>query len=163
VSISHQWLLAIIFYDPETGLWTWKKTRGQRVQEGCPAGSVSLKTGYRCIKISGKKFRSSRLAWFYMTGGWPARDVDHRDLIKSNDRWSNLRLATEGENRANTRAGRNNTSGFKGVSRRGQAFAAQIRVDGHLRHLGYFKTGEAASAAYLNAAKLAFGEFARTA
>ena len=43
---------------------------------------------------------------------------------------------------------------------RKQNWVAQIRYKGHLSHLGYFKTPEAAAKAYDIAAVRLFGEFA---
>ena len=40
-------------------------------------------------------------------------------------------------------------------------WAACIRLDGRLRHLGYFDTPEEASAAYQQAAERLFGDFKR--
>ena len=47
-----------------------------------------------------------------MTGEWPSLEVDHKDRDKSNDRWSNLRLATEEEQHANVYRGAQSNNGF---------------------------------------------------
>lgn len=91
--------------------------------------------------------------------------VDRTDHVNGDgldNRRSNLRRATHGQNMANKVRYRNNTSGFKGVSRRqnGRWFA-QIQCQGNHRHLGYFATAEEAARAYDAAAVEAFGEFAR--
>lgn len=89
-------------------------------------------------------------------------EVDHRNLDTLDNRKENLRLATRQQNAANRRRQINNTSGFKGVSlfRRDNNFKAQIKVDGHKMHIGYFDTPEAAAHAYDAAALRYFGEFA---
>lgn len=43
------------------------------------------------------------------------KQVDHRDRDKYNNQRSNLRVATNGLNRANSDLNSNNKSGFKGV------------------------------------------------
>ena len=98
-----------------------------------------------------------------MTGKFPIDQVDHINLDKLDNRWVNLREATNSQNQANIHAHITNTSGFKGVSwHRGvQKWRAQIERDGHSCYLGYFDTPEAAAAAYANAAQKHFGEFAR--
>ena len=49
----------------------------------------------------------------------------------------------------------NNVSGFLGVSARpGRQFAARIRVDGKLKHIGSFITAELAHDAYVKAKRV---------
>jgi HNH endonuclease/AP2 domain len=91
--------------------------------------------------------------------------IDHRDGNSTNNRWSNLRLATVSQNNANRRRPRHNTSGYKGVSlcrRSGRRrWRAVIYKKGQI-HLGTFPTPEAAHAAYVAAAPKVHGKFART-
>lgn len=57
---------------------------------------------------------------------------------------------------------KNNTSGFKGVSRRSNGkWTAGIKIDYARVHLGTFDTPEAAHTAYAAAAVAAFGTFAQ--
>jgi len=103
--------------------------------------------------------------------------VDHINGIKDDNRRENLRVATNGQNRANSKLNDNNKSGLKGVhlrkkptiknrkkkprkDRMGDRWAAQINVNGKKLHLGYFDTKEEAHAAYREAARKHFGEFA---
>jgi hypothetical protein len=93
--------------------------------------------------------------------------VDHKDpgeCLGLDNRRSNLRLATNGQNQANSRAKKNNKSGFKGVHWRDdkRCFHAVIRVNSRPRHIGYFGDPIAAARAYDIAALEAFGSFART-
>ena len=77
-----------------------------------------------------------------------------------NNRMSNLRIATRSQNVANSC--RSSASGIKGAyAKRNGRWHAQIRANGKLRHLGTFATAEAAGNAYAEAAREAFGEFAR--
>lgn len=98
-----------------------------------------------------------------MTGEWPDKRMDHRDLDRSNNRWSNLRLASNTENGANRAKGKNNTSGHKGVSwcKNRQKWQAGIKINYRRKALGRFDTKEEAAAAYAVAAQELFGEFAR--
>ena len=74
---------------------------------------------------------------------------------------TNLRPATRSENVANTRRRRSNTSGFKGVSKNyGNKWMARIRKDDKLIYIGNFDSPEEAHAAYAEAAKRLFGDFA---
>lgn len=98
-----------------------------------------------------------------MTSEWPpdGMEVDHIDCDPTNDKWSNLRLATRAQNCANSTA-RKNSTGFKGVQARGKKWVAGIKIDGKRVYLGRFDTPEDAHAAYCRAASAHQGEFART-
>jgi len=87
--------------------------------------------------------------------------VDHINGVKADNRRENLRVATNGQNRANSKLNSNNTSGLKGVSRKNGRWVAVINVGGKKHHLGYFDKKEQAHEAYKKAAIEAFGEFAR--
>ena len=93
----------------------------------------------------------------------PPRDryVDHEDGDGLNNRRGNLRIASGTENNANSITMRRNRLGYKGVHTKKGRFCAHIKIDGRTRHLGYFDTPEEASAAYLGAAKVAWGDFAK--
>jgi hypothetical protein len=87
--------------------------------------------------------------------------TDHRNGNGLDNRRSNLRPATNGENMRNARRHSDNRSGFKGVSRNRGRWRARIQVVGGELALGRFDTAEGAARAYDAAALLHFGEFAR--
>lgn len=89
-------------------------------------------------------------------------EVDHRNRDGLDNRRANLRLATSVENHANTGLRRDNTSGFKGVTRSSKSarWVAQIRRDGRMTYLGAFATPEAAAEAYDAAAVEQWGPHA---
>lgn len=155
-------------YDPTTGSFTWKdcptRTDGWRKRwAGRPAGCRKL-AGRLFIMVDSRAFAASVLAWVIMTGDWPNHVVDHKDADPTNDRWSNLRAATQRQNVQNAKRSANNTSGIKGVSftsARG-LWRAAIKVDGKTLFLGHFQTKHEAGDAYASAAHQHFGEFART-
>ena len=90
-------------------------------------------------------------------------DVDHIDGDGLNNRRSNLRLATKSQNTQNQRINRRNTSGFKGVSfhKSSGTWRAAIRMNRKRKHLGCFRTPEAAHAAYSAASAEYHGQFGR--
>lgn len=148
----------LLSYDPVTGDLA---LRGSNLAKQ-PAGHVI--NGYRRISLGefGVHY-AHRLAWLLMTGSWPLLPVDHADGDRSNNAWSNLRLATVTQNNANSRRPRNNTTGHKGVTRYRGKFRAQIAHSGRRIWLGDFPTVEGAAAAYVAAAIQHFGQFARAA
>lgn len=165
--ITQERLKQLLKYSPDTGLFYWRVDRGGK-RAGAIAGVVRP-SGYVAIGIDDKLWRAHQLVWLYMTGEWPPSFIDHRDLDRANNRWSNLRLATKSQNMANMGTPKHNSSGFKGVSRYragesyGKPWQASIRKDNRSYALGQFATKEEAHAAYVAAAERLFGEFARAA
>jgi hypothetical protein len=155
-------------YDPETGIWVWLVAH-RGIRKGSVAGHAR-KDGYLIISFDDCRYLAHRLAFLYMEGVMPAGDVDHIDRDKSNGRWSNLRHATKSQNEGNTPARVTNLLKVKGVSRQARSgrnpskpFQARITIGGKQKSLGYFATPEEAGAAYAEAARQHFGEFAAAA
>lgn len=158
--LTRRYLQDILHYSPETGLFTWQRGRSG-IRIGMTAGKKNQKSQIQ-ITIDGRAYLASRLAVFWMTGRWPRKQVDHRNVDPSNNRWKNIRRATNGQNCGNQRRPSNNTTGFKGVSRAASGrFHAGIRKNYRRIHLGTFDTGAKAHAAYRRAARKLFGRFAR--
>jgi hypothetical protein len=149
-------LRRVLSYNPKTGVWRWNYGR----KCGSVAGVIDRTNGYRIISIDGKHYRSSRLAWFYMTGHWPSQQVDHENRLKSDDRWKNLRQASRSQNQANKEVRRDSKTQVKGVSYHCGSYLAQIKVNGKQLYLGRFKSLGLASDAYKRASKKYFGVFA---
>jgi hypothetical protein len=157
-----------ISYDPETGVFVWlprndlgkDQNRWNTRYAGGPAGNRAS-NGYHVIRFRGVHYKAHRIAWLLMTGEWPADQIDHRDLNRSNNRWSNLRAASAGQNVINRRLQSNNSSGRRGVvfNRQRRKWQVQIGANGKLHYLGCFESKEEAAATYLAAAKIHFGEF----
>lgn len=153
-------LMELLDYNPETGEWTWKVDRGNR-SAGAKAGATKS-NGYLQIRVDEVIYLSHRLAFLFMLGRWPEGEVDHRDLVKTNNAWANLRECSHAQNQCNTRSIGNKT-GLKGVyfeARTGK-FYTQIRVDGRRRSIGTFATAEEASKARNEAAVQYHGSFHR--
>jgi HNH endonuclease len=148
-----------VHYNPLTGIFTWKESgRGHRQQ----AGSLDPSRGNRIrIWIFGRFYEASRLAWLYVYGVLPEQDLDHKNGNAADNTIVNLRLATMSQNCQNKKRYRNNTSGYKGVSKIGNRWRAVIKDGPNNRHLGCFATPEEAYEVYKQAAQKSFGEFAR--
>lgn len=161
-------------YDPATGQFISRipgpsRGGGGRRAVGKVAGCL-LPSGYVVISLDKGKYRAHRLAWFYMTGSPAPADlqIDHINGNRADNRWANLRLATQVQNSANMlRPHRSDAA--KGVSRYENPktgtvrFRSHITVSGRTHHLGSFPTLREAKAAYLSAARENFGAFARVA
>lgn len=154
------WIKSLLEYNPNTGEFFWIRSVSPVVSVGDRAGSV-YSNGYRYVQIYGEDYRAGRLAWFFMTGEDPAEFVDHINRIRDDDRFENLRKATNSQNQANAWWS-TNTSGFKGVSWQPSRnkWIAQITVDGNRKNLGRYQTRVEAAKAYNRVAIEAWGEFA---
>lgn len=152
----------LLAYDADTGLFTWNVDRSRRVKAGDIAGSIDAK-GYVVIQVDGTTYKAHRLAFLYMTGGWPPEEIDHIDGHRTNNRWGNLRAATVAENKRNARTRKDNHLGVKGVCRDGNKFRAEIRHQGQRVYLGKYDTVAEAKAIRDFAARDLHGEFARLA
>jgi hypothetical protein len=158
-------LRSIFNYDPSTGVLTWKVSPSTNVQIGDVAGNIhSSQEGYTCwmICVFGKKYKAHRVIWCLVTGEWPTSLIDHRNCLATDNRWENLRIATDAQNSQNSRRPATNTSGFKGAcfNKRNKKWFAQIKKDKKRHFLGFYETPEDAHEAYCLAADLLFGEYA---
>lgn len=179
MEITQETLRRLLDYSPDTGVFVWKTRnieefasakfpirehpRWNTRYAGKPAG-IPDRRGYIRIKLFGKRHAAHRLAWLWMNGEMPTLDIDHIDLNKSDNSWSNLRQATRAENTANRPPANNNTTGLKGVHwhKANRKWTASVGNKGS-NYLGTFDCPAAAHFAYQIAANRLFGEFARAA
>jgi hypothetical protein len=149
-------------YDPRTGLFTRRIAVGSRGRKGDNPGTDN-RNGYLRIIVDYKKYYAHRLAWLHVFGFMPPK-LDHIDNNRSNNRVSNLRIATQSQNLANISKPRHNTSGFKGVhwAKQNKKWMAQITINGKYIYLGTFPTAEEAYSVYVAAAKKHHGTFAHS-
>lgn len=166
--ITHQRLLELLHYNPETGLFTWKQNRGGKIKSGDQAGCNN--SGYIQITVDYEKYAAHRLAWFYVHGVWPIAEVDHRDLVGSNNAIENLREATTAQNGQNKRrrAKENRTSKWKGVcydpgrhGTRKKCWKMSIKVPGGKIIQRNYEDEREAAEEYMFLALEHHGEFAR--
>lgn len=163
--ITAKELREILSYNPKTGIFRYLKfpSRGLHKEE---AGTINSE-GYVRIKIRKKAYLAHRLAFIYMKGKWPRYEIDHRNGVRSDNRWENLRAATDLENSRNRKPHKNKAIPVKGVymvstnKQRKNPYLAAICLNGRMIHLGVYPTIESASAAYQAAALQHFGKFAR--
>ncbi|HNC23501.1 MAG TPA: HNH endonuclease signature motif containing protein [Opitutaceae bacterium] len=165
--MDYAYLRECFEYDPETGMLTWRDRPRSHFRApnayatfrnnfaDKPAGSLAPH-GYVTVRLNRKLLYAHRIAWVLMTGVWPLVNIDHVNGDKADNRWANLRLATQSQNMTNVRV---NAGHFRrkydlprGVSMDirfpNRPYIAQYRK----RYLGCYATPEEAHAAYLAAA-----------
>lgn len=136
-------LKELLDYDPETGLLTWKVSRG-RVKPGTVAGTVTLK-GYLRLKVDKSKFTAQRLIWMIAYGEDPCdSEVDHKDGVRDNNRLSNLRLSSHRQNQHN----QHSAKGYY-WDKCHDKWKSAIQVCGRKLFIGRYDTEEEARKNYL--------------
>ncbi len=160
--LSADRLREVLRYEPETGKFFWLKGNNQK-KAGDEAGWAETKTRYIRITIFGQRYLAHRLAWLYVTGEWPHDRIDHKNMGRPDNRWENLRQASDSQNSANQKTSKKNMLGIKGVRlHECGRYTARICVGRKSMYLGLFYTPDDARDAYAKKAREIFGEFART-
>lgn len=150
-------VLELLHYDRETGCFTWKAPRSNRMKPGQAAGSPN-DLGYVYLTIDGRKYRAHRVVWLLEHGEWPPFELDHDNRDRADNRIGNLVPSSRMHNMLNQRDVRkSNRLGITGVQRvpGGSKFCARFRG----KHLGTFDTAAMAESAYLLAKETARADF----
>ena len=147
-------LLALFHYDPETGIFTHRQTRGKG-KAGSVAGNINPH-GYWEMRVFNKLFGAHRLAWLYMTGSLPEgrESIDHVNGVRTDNSWRNLRLATYENQSWNSPVLKTCKSGLKGAwpCKTTGRWQSIIQSNGKRIFLGRYDTADEAHAAWLRAA-----------
>lgn len=168
-------LLRRLNYNPETGSLTWRELDGMSPQ--LRGRLVGKEAGVKCFRRGGKPHRiwleidsagysAHSIIWIMMNGdGTLPEHIDHKDGNPHCNKWLNLRGATHAQNMRNRNKMSRNKSGMKGVcfvpAKKARSWAASIRVDKKLIHLGYHFTKGLAAVARAKAAIQYHGQFAK--
>ncbi len=134
--LTQERLKEVLKYNPDTGIFIWERPSRSKVTKGEEAGCLC--DGYIQIGIDYVKYRAHRLAWLYMEGYFPEQEVDHKDRVRRNNKWENLRLVSNQCQSRNIGNFTHNKSGVKGVSwiERDAKWGSWIKVDRKNRYLG---------------------------
>jgi len=127
--------------------FSWKK-----------AGGLDVK-GYERVKINESAFKTQRLIWAWVTGFDPGTlNVDHADGNPANNRWGNLRLATDQENSSNRRG-----KGYRYLYREGRSKHWYVCFQNKNQKVsgGYYSTEKEAAAAAAELKKACLGRWNR--
>jgi hypothetical protein len=154
--LTQERLKELFSYNQDTGLFVRIVATSNCIKVGDIAG-CNCKNGYLKIGIDGEEHLSHRLAWLYVYGIWPAKQLDHINGIRNDNRISNLREATNSENAQNIRnPPTHNKSGYLGVSfsKEKKKWVAHISINDKSKYLGYYASPELAHDAYLAAKRI---------
>lgn len=182
---SQEYLKELFEYNPDTGILTWKcrpinhfrNEHGQRCfnakypgkEAGCLSRAGRTDRYYKNVSLkhgNGNHFGAHRLIWALVHGDTDcAKDVEHANGIGTDNRLSNLRLATRRQNTCNNKTRRGTSLRLRGVGlhKASGLYYAKIRIEGRQTSLGYFKSKGLAAVARAKAAIRYHGEFARLA
>ena len=147
--ITQEELQRVVFYNPETGVFV-NKVKRIPCYVGKVLGTKDPK-GYIRIGIHKKTYSAHKLAWLYVYGHFPTKQIDHINGIRNDNRIVNLRDIPPQWNTQNQhKAPKNSKTGFLGVSwsKQKNKFRACITVNGKQKHLGFFQCKQQASIAY---------------
>jgi len=120
--------------------------------------------GYVRCAFDGVPYPVHRLVWHLLMGDIPdGAEIDHINGNRADNRLSNLRIVNDAQNGMNRGLSSRNKSGHAGVGyhKKRRVWFSNIRVDGRLIHIGYFKVKEAAVEARKVAEQKHFGQYAR--
>lgn len=170
---SPETLRQLLRYEPEAGKLFWRHRpmqlfatprafRAWNTRYSDQEAMTSINSGgYLQGHVLGAKVAAHRVVWAMEHNEWPTLMVDHIDGDKTNNRISNLRLATRSQNGMNRGAENNSKSVYVGVSPSYGRWRSTIVVDKKQISLGTFDDEVSAAQAYDIAAKGIHGEFAR--
>ena len=130
--------------------------------DGCWNWTSGTDTGgYSKLVVDGRNMSGHRYS-FRLHGGVVPKGM-FLDHICHNRRCVNpahLRIASRQQNNAHAKIRKDNTTGFKGVTKERGRFRAQIKFNKRLYYLGSYRTAEEAAMAYAYMAQHLNGDFA---
>ena len=156
--LDQEELKRILHYNPETGIFTWKITKGGNKPNSIAGAKDKL--GYISISIKSKLYKAHRLAFLYMNGELPPSSVDHINGNPSDNSWQNLRLCSQKQNTWNQIGhGKYYKNVYLVKGGRKKPFNIKIEVDGIVKSFGYYETAEEADEVATLLRDLLHGEY----
>jgi hypothetical protein len=120
----------------------------------------SLDQGYIRITVDNRAYRAHRLAFLYMMGSFPEGLIDHKNGLRSDNKWLNLRECTHTQNRLNVK--RQKKTGYKNVhwDKKTKCWLVKLQKNKRVEYFGYYKDEELAGLVAQEARNKYHGEFA---
>lgn len=137
--ITHDEVRKVFKYDEHTGVFRWAIRQGCK-KPGQLAGHLDKNLGYVTIRYRNKLYLAHRLAWLYITGSHPAEQIDHINGVRHDNRFINLRPATNSENNQNKNMTKSNKTGEKGVHwhKKAGKWSAEVWCNYKKHYIGLF-------------------------
>lgn len=142
-----------LIYNPDNGKFYWGITPSSKKTKGEEAGHIDC-GGYIVIQYKYKYYKAHRLAWYFIYGEWPRKQIDHINGNRKDNRIINLRLVTPRENSQNRQ--RHRDGKLPGIIYRERLNKWEARIgkgSKYQKSLGVYNTREKAYQAYLDAQK----------
>ena len=137
--LTQKRLKELLDYNPDTGKFIRLTKPNGNVNAGEVAGTLGS-NGYIVISVDDEDYKAHRLAFLFMEGRFPECYTDHKNHIKWDNRWINLRKVTQSDNCKNSSMYKTNKSGFTGISwdKQKGKWKAQISVNRKVKNLGRY-------------------------
>lgn len=162
MKISRKELKKVLHYNPETGIFTWRVATARKITVGDRAGTITVHNA-RAIRVKNILKYEHHWAFFYMTGRFPKKQVDHINGDPSDNRFCNLRLVSASQNLFNTKIQKRNKTGVKGVwfDAPRQKYQVYVRINNRQIRLGWHDNIFDAAASAISGRLKYHGEYAR--
>lgn len=139
-------------YCPETGDITRIKAYHPTK---CGVVNSVRANGYKSVSFQKKSYLAHRIAWLLQTGQEPEQSIDHINGDSTDNRWCNLRIATQDQQKGNSASpGGKYLPGTRPSGKGGKWQAASGST-----YLGVYETEQEAHQAYVVWHRQTHGEF----
>jgi len=161
--LTQEYLKECLTYNSDSGIFIWniRPLNHFKTKRACAvintrngnkeAGSIDKGSWCLSIRVNSKLYLAHRLAFLYMEGYMPENGIDHIDRNRLNNKWNNLREASQRCNMQNCKLSIMNTSGVTGVcwNKNWNKWESQITINSKTKHLGpYVNFDDAVRARY---------------
>lgn len=153
-------LRSLLRYDAATGHLHWlvkvSLTGDARGKPGSRAGTIT-KSGYVQVSVNKRTYVGHRIAWALVTGQWPQQTIDHINGERADNRWHNLRCATQSQQQGNRPHNCDGLAKIRGLSWISKDQVWQVSLAG--KYLGRYRDKDVAERVFDEHARRRYGVF----